>query len=81
MRSIKIPAKRVRIVTGRACAMVTAASAAGEPVKSRTSQAWVVLSSQPPHWATAALRKYVRKLEIDRADRGTTSHVGMRVQI
>ena len=46
-------------------------SAAGEPVKSSTSQAWVVRNSQPPHCAIAALMKYVRKLGTDRADRGT----------
>src|SRR5258708_24520587 len=76
VRSIKIPAKRVKMVTGRAWAMVTKASAAGEPVRSRTSQAWVVRKSQPPHWAIAALTKYVRKLGTDRADLGTDVHVG-----
>lgn len=54
VRSIRTPEKSVRMVTGSACATVTTPSAAGEPVRSRTSQAWVVRSSQPPHWATMA---------------------------
>ncbi len=54
-RSMSTPAKSVKIVTGNAWAKVTRPSAAGEPVRSSTSQAWVVRSSQLPHWESAAL--------------------------
>ena len=39
MRSISTPENSVRIVTGSAWATVTTPSAAGEPVRSSTSQA------------------------------------------
>src|SRR5881392_2981341 len=74
-----MPANSVRMVTGRACAIVTAARAAGEPVRSSTSQAWVVRSSQPPHWAIAALVKYVRKLGTANAERRFRRSVATRL--
>src|SRR5205809_974466 len=57
MRSISTPEKRVRMVTGSAWATVTTPSAAGEPVRSSTNQAWVVRRSHPPHCATPAPTK------------------------
>ena len=42
---------------GQRLGMVTSASAAGEPVRSRTSHAWAVRSSHEPVCAAAALAK------------------------